>query len=131
MTWSVLARQFRIISFAIAGSRRPFSSFCGSKRRRGQLRDNPALFPADSKSEARQALRRPELKPTAPSNAKALVSPPTSVVLQRLHDEAPMDDFTPGWLMGSMDKRSFGIIMLPRAVVALAPVSQSLPACCS
>ena len=42
-------------------------------------------------------------------------------MLQRLHDEAPPDHFTLGWLMGSLDKRSFGIIMLLLAVVAIAP----------
>jgi hypothetical protein len=46
---------------------------------------------------------------------------PTSVVLQRLHDEVPTDHFTLGWLMGSLRKRSFGIIMLLLAVVAAAP----------
>jgi len=46
---------------------------------------------------------------------------PTSDVLQRLHDEAPTDHFTLGWLMGSLHKRSFGIIMLLLAVVAIAP----------
>jgi len=46
---------------------------------------------------------------------------PTSVVLQRLHDEAPAGHFTLGWLMGSLRKRSFGIIMLLLAVVAMAP----------
>jgi hypothetical protein len=46
---------------------------------------------------------------------------PASIVLQRLHDEAPMDHFTLGGLMGSLHKRSFGIIMLLLAVVALAP----------
>jgi hypothetical protein len=46
---------------------------------------------------------------------------PASVVLQRLHDEAPADHFTLGWLMGSLHKRSFGIIMLLLAVVAIAP----------
>jgi hypothetical protein len=45
----------------------------------------------------------------------------TSVVLQRLHDEAPTDHFTLGWLMGSLRKRSFGMIMLLLAVVAIAP----------
>jgi len=57
------------------------------------------------------------LKP--PADPKAFV--PTSVVLQRLHDEAPPDHFTLGWLMGSLRKRSFGIIMLLLAVVAIAP----------
>ena len=42
-------------------------------------------------------------------------------MLQRLHDEAPADHFTLGWLMGSLRKRSFGIIMLLLAVVAIAP----------
>jgi len=46
---------------------------------------------------------------------------PTSVVLQRLHDEAPTDHFTLGWLMGSLRKRSFGIVMLLLALVAMAP----------
>jgi len=59
------------------------------------------------------------LKPISPRHARAFV--PTSVVLQLLHDEAPMDHFTLGWLMGGLRKRSFGIIMLLLAVVALAP----------
>jgi hypothetical protein len=42
-------------------------------------------------------------------------------VLQRLHDEVPTDHFTLGWLMHSLRKRSFGIIMLLLAVVAIAP----------
>lgn len=46
---------------------------------------------------------------------------PTSVVLQRLHDEAPPDHFTLAWLMGSLRRRSFGIIMLLLALVAIAP----------
>jgi hypothetical protein len=45
----------------------------------------------------------------------------TSVVLQRLHDEAPKDHFTLGWLMSSLRKRSFGMTMLLLAVVAIAP----------
>jgi hypothetical protein len=45
----------------------------------------------------------------------------TSVVLQRLHDEAPTGHFTLEWLMGSLRKRSFGMIMLLLAVVAIAP----------
>jgi hypothetical protein len=61
--------------------------------------------------------RSPELKPIP--HPDALI--PTSVVLQRLHDEAPTDHFTLGWLMGSLRKRSFGIIMLLLAVVAIAP----------
>lgn len=59
------------------------------------------------------------MKSTSPIQAHDFV--PTSVVLQRLHDEAPKDQFTLGWLMGSLQKRSFGIIMLLLAVVATAP----------
>jgi hypothetical protein len=44
-----------------------------------------------------------------------------SVVLQRLHDEVPRGHFTLGWLMDSLQKRSFGIIMLLLALVAIAP----------
>lgn len=44
-----------------------------------------------------------------------------SAVLQRLHDEAPADHFTLGWLMASLRTRSFGIIMLLLGVVAIAP----------
>ena len=46
---------------------------------------------------------------------------PTSVVLQRLRDEMPADQFTLGWLMRRLHKRSFGIIMLLLALVAITP----------
>ena len=60
----------------------------------------------------------PELTPRRPD---ARASIPTSVVLQQLHDEAPTDHFTLGWLKGSLRMRSFGIIMLLLALVAMAP----------
>ena len=56
-----------------------------------------------------------------PKPATKGVLVPASVVLQRLHDEIPADHFTLGWLMHSLDKRSFGIIMLLLALVAIAP----------
>jgi hypothetical protein len=59
------------------------------------------------------------LEPTPPPDTKAFVL--TSVLLQRLHDEAPADYFTLGWLMGSLRRRSFGIVMLLLALVAIAP----------
>ena len=46
---------------------------------------------------------------------------PTSALFQRLLDEVPPDHFTLDWLMGRLGKRSFGIVMLLLAVVALAP----------
>ena len=52
---------------------------------------------------------------------------PTSLVLQRLHDEMPAGYFTLGWLMQSLHKRSFGIIMLLLALVAITP-GLSIPA---
>jgi hypothetical protein len=45
----------------------------------------------------------------------------TSEILQRLHDASPKEHFTLGWLMGMLDKRSFGLIMLMCAVVAVVP----------
>jgi hypothetical protein len=68
---------------------------------------------------AEQEMRRPKLKPTVHPDAKAFI--PASVLLQRLHDEAPTDHFTLGWLMGRLHRRSFGLIMLLLAVVAIAP----------
>lgn len=59
------------------------------------------------------------MKQTPSPDAAAFI--PASVVLQRLHDEAPTEYFTLDWLMGSLRKRSFGIIMLLLAVVAMAP----------
>jgi hypothetical protein len=44
-----------------------------------------------------------------------------SDILQRLHDEAPTDQFTLAWLMGRLHTRSFGVIILLCAVVAVAP----------
>jgi hypothetical protein len=52
---------------------------------------------------------------------EAVAFVPSSVMLQRLHDEAPADHFTLDWLMTSLHKRSFGIIMLLLAIVAMAP----------
>jgi hypothetical protein len=46
---------------------------------------------------------------------------PASVVLQELHDAVPADQFTLGWLMGRLQKQSFGLIMLMLAIVAAAP----------
>ncbi len=57
--------------------------------------------------------------PGPSGDTKLLVA--TSVLLQQLHDEMPADRFTLGWLMHSLHKRSFGIIMLLLALVAIAP----------
>jgi hypothetical protein len=46
---------------------------------------------------------------------------PASVILQELHDAAPADNLTLGWLMGRLRNQSFGLIMLLLAIVAIAP----------
>lgn len=56
---------------------------------------------------------------TSPSGARAFVR--ASVVLQQLHDEAPSDHFTMGWLTSRLRRRSFGIVMLVLALVATVP----------
>ena len=73
----------------------------------------------DCRLKMTELLKRSKLKPTPTPDTTALI--PASDVLQRLHDEAPADHFTLGWLMGSLRKRSFGIIMLLLSVVAIAP----------
>jgi hypothetical protein len=45
----------------------------------------------------------------------------TSVVLQRLQDEAPADHFTLSWLVVNLRKRSYGMLMLVLALFAIAP----------
>jgi hypothetical protein len=46
---------------------------------------------------------------------------PASIILQKMHDEAPEAHFTLDWLMGSLRKQSFGLIMLLLAIIAAAP----------
>jgi hypothetical protein len=57
--------------------------------------------------------------PRPSADTRLLVA--TSVLLQRLRDEIPADGLTLGWLMHSLQKRSFGIIMLLLALIAVAP----------
>ena len=45
----------------------------------------------------------------------------TSILLQRLHDDALTGDFTLSWLLASLGERSYGMIMLLLATVAIAP----------
>src|SRR5260370_37676591 len=46
---------------------------------------------------------------------------PASVILQKLHDQAPAGHVTLDWLMSSLQKQSFDLITLVLAVVAAAP----------
>lgn len=46
---------------------------------------------------------------------------PTSVVLNDLLEEAPGDHVTLAWVMGRLQERSFGLVMLLLALIALVP----------
>jgi hypothetical protein len=74
---------------------------------------------ARAKEEADYHARTHILMPRPPADTRVLI--PASIVLQRLHDEVATDHFTLGWLMHSLHKSSFGIIMLLLALVAIAP----------
>jgi len=67
-------------------------------------------------------MRSPEPTKTPPDTHV-----PTSLVLQQLLDEAPADHFTLDWLIGRLPERSFGIVMLFLAVLAMAPIGSSVP----
>jgi hypothetical protein len=64
---------------------------------------------------ARHPLAESKLSP----ETRALA--PASAVLQRLLDDAPADRFTLAWLLGHLRKRSFGLVMLLLALVAMLP----------
>jgi len=67
-------------------------------------------------------MRSPEPTKTPPDTHV-----PTSLVLQQLLDDAPADHFTLDWLIGRLPERSFGIVMLFLAVLAMAPIGSSVP----
>jgi hypothetical protein len=46
---------------------------------------------------------------------------PTSIMLERLLEEAPGDTVTLDWLIGELRERSFGFVMLLMGMVALIP----------
>ncbi len=54
-----------------------------------------------------------------PGQANARIA--TSTVLDHLLDEAPGDTVTLAWLIGALRQRSFGLVMLLMALVALVP----------
>jgi hypothetical protein len=56
-----------------------------------------------------------------PVDASNAARAPTSALLEALLDEAPPDHMTLAWLMDSLRERSFGIVMLVLALVALLP----------
>jgi hypothetical protein len=60
-----------------------------------------------------------QMPPSLISGAAAFT--PVSSVLQQLHDEAPPDHFTLGWVMQHLQKRSFGIILLLLGMAGMVP----------
>ena len=54
-----------------------------------------------------------------PGAANARIT--TSVILEQLLIEAPGDTITLAWLIGALRRRSFGLVMLLMALVALVP----------
>lgn len=54
--------------------------------------------------------------PKGPIDANDFI--PASDVLQKLHHDAPPGYFTLDWLMGKLQKQSFGLLMLVLAIVA-------------
>jgi hypothetical protein len=77
------------------------------------LRPVPEISQTPSQSETTM----PEVN-SKPSPDRPILA---SDILQRLHDEAQTDQFTLAWLMDRLHKRSFGVIILLCAVVAVAP----------
>src|ERR1700733_4372377 len=63
--------------------------------------------------------RTSALKSIPSPNGSAFIR--TSVALQRLYDGAPAEHFTLGWVMASLRKRSFGMIMLLLSLAAVVP----------
>jgi hypothetical protein len=59
------------------------------------------------------------VKPKSSSEPEAFLH--TSLVLQRLLDEAPAEHFTLDWLVANLRKRSYGMLMLVLALFALVP----------
>lgn len=57
--------------------------------------------------------------PGRPQDSSALV--PASQVLQEMLDSLPPDHFTLGWLSSRLHRRSFGVIVLVLALIAMVP----------
>jgi hypothetical protein len=52
---------------------------------------------------------------------------PSSRVLEDLLRRAPADHFTLGWLMATLHRRSFGIVILFLGLLATAPIGSTIP----
>ena len=54
------------------------------------------------------------------------IHPPTSVILDRLLDEATTEDVTPAWVLAALRERSFGFLMLLLGLLGLVPALSSV-----
>src|SRR5579864_3322860 len=62
------------------------------------------------------------MQASLPQDGNQQAFTPTSIVLERLIREAPEGYFTLAWLTSRLRERSFGMIMLLLAVIAIGPV---------
>jgi hypothetical protein len=60
-----------------------------------------------------------EPNPNSPQDSSMLL--PASQVLQEMLDSLPPDHFTLGWLSSHLHRRSFGVIVLVLALIAMVP----------
>jgi hypothetical protein len=60
-----------------------------------------------------------EPNPNKPQDSSMLL--PASQVLQEMLDSLPPDHFTLGWLSSHLHRRSFGVIVLVLALIAMVP----------
>lgn len=69
------------------------------------------------------------MRPPEPTRSPPVRAPhiPTSEVLQGLLDEAPAEHFTLDWLIGSLPRRSFGVLMLLLGLLAMVPIGSMVP----
>ena len=103
------------------GAKTSYSSWIDGKSCLGAISGHQLVYAASRRILSRWVspkIRRPEL---TRNRSDATLPIPASVILQDLHDQAPVGQFTLDWLMGSLHKQSFGLIMLVLAIVAAAP----------
>ena len=67
---------------------------------------------------APQKLGQDRVSPSLPAGRTFI---PASAILEELRKAAPADHFTIDWLMGRLDKQSFGLLILLLAILAIAP----------
>jgi hypothetical protein len=77
------------------------------------------LMKAKKQPAAGETTLAAEPDPSRPPDSGALL--PASEVLQEMLDSLPPDHFTLGWLSSHLHRRSFGVIVLVLALIAMVP----------